>query len=140
MQDGSHAYSMLESEFTERYGSRALRVNGGFWLAPRFSTEVIALMDQELQRWKKEWREDYWSVQTLLAVAFARLGGRALDPDRYTIGLGGHRSHFVVRHYPSPKFFRPRFFTEGIPAVLRSNTQSMDQSDARQCSGRGTGE
>jgi hypothetical protein len=124
MKDGIYAYSMPEPEFRKRYGSNAARVNGGLWLAPRFSMADMEGMDRDLSEWAPEWRDSYWSPQTLLAAAFSRSGGGVLDPARYMLGLGGHRSGYVLRHYPSPKYHRSRFFTEGIPAVLKSARQS----------------
>jgi len=119
MKDSIYAYSMPEPEFEKRYGRNAIRVNGGFWLAPRFSMVDIAEMERDLSEWKPEWRDGRWSPQTLLAAAFSRAGGSALNPIQYRLGLGGHRPECVLRHYPTPKYHRPRFFTEGIPALLK---------------------
>lgn len=124
MKDSISAYSMPEPEFEKRYGRNAARVNGGFWLAPRFSMADMEGMDRDLCAWAPEWRDSYWSPQTLLAAAFSRSGGSALDPARYMLGLGGQRSGCVLRHYPSPRYHRSRFFTEGIPAVKESARQS----------------
>ncbi len=120
MKDSIYAYSMPESEFVTRYGPNATRVNGGFWMAPRLSAAEMAAMDQDLSGWEPQWRDHRWAPQTLLGAAFSRLGGGPMDPSRYKLGLGGHSSRYVLRHYPSPKYHRPRFFTEGIPAVLKS--------------------
>lgn len=123
LKDGIYAYSMPEPEFTKRYGHDATRVNGGFWLAPRFSMAHMEGMDHDLSEWEPGWRDSYWSPQTLLAAAFSRAGGSVLDPARYKLGLGGQRSEYVLRHYPSPVYHRSRFFTEGIPAVMKSLRQ-----------------
>ena len=90
LKDGIYAYSMPEPEFTKRYGHDATRVNGGFWLAPRFSMAHMEGMDHDLSEWEPGWRDSYWSPQTLLAAAFSRAGGSVLDPARYMLGLGGH--------------------------------------------------
>lgn len=120
MHDCVYAYSMPEQSFQRRYGNGVARVNGGFWLAPRFTLEDFRAMDGELAAWECQWRDHFWSPQTLLAAAFRNVGGKPLDPESYYLGRGAHRASFVVRHYPSPKFHRPRFFTEGIPVLAHT--------------------
>ena len=121
MHDSMYAYHVPEDEFRKRYGDRLpLRVNGGFWVSERFSEPVFQAMEQELAGWRGVWASDsWWMPQTLLAVACGVIGGKPLDSHRYMMGFGGHSNEYVARHYTGPKFFRPRFFTEGIRAALR---------------------
>jgi hypothetical protein len=118
MQDAMYAYSIPADEFASRYGSEVpTRVNGGFWLAPRLQLADWVQMQADLLSWPLDWQNIWWSQQTLLAVTFSRLGGHALDPMRYFLERGKHRPEMILRHYPSPNSFRPRFFTEGIAAL-----------------------
>ena len=120
MRDRMYAYSMPETTFLQRYGALApTRVNGGFWLSRRLSDADFAFMERELASWDGDWRDAYWAPQTLLGAAFSRRSGGYLPAHEYVLALGGHTRDAVVRHYLGTRFFRPRFFTEGIPAVIR---------------------
>jgi hypothetical protein len=97
-------------------------LNSGFQLTPRFGREEFEYLEQMIELLQTDGRVDtnhLWSSQMYCAMCAAiRPDSHAL-PDSYNITLGRTRDNAVIRHYVGVPRVRPRYFTEGIPKILR---------------------
>ena len=115
--------ALFRKHLGDRIGSFPEGLNGGFMLTRRLSDEDWALIDDVIAALEKDPHMDplrYWMHQTLFAVLASSYGdgARAL-PKEYEIHYGATRPDSAVRHYVGNPGVRPRFFTEGIPVVIR---------------------
>lgn len=96
--------------------------NSGFQLTPRFNREEFEHLEGMIGLLRADGRVDtnhLWSSQLYCAMCAAiRLDSHAF-PDSYNITLGKTRDNAVIRHYVGVPRVRPRYFTEGIPKILR---------------------
>ena len=99
------------------------RLNGGYMISFAFGAEQWDLLDATIAALDADPRTDpyrFWMHQTLLAIVAANLGGDARPlPPGYDIHKGPTRPDAIMRHYVGVKSVRPRFFPEGIAAVIR---------------------
>ena len=128
-QDFQDAYSappqvindVFKIEVPERY-------NGGFMVTPRFSEETFQELDEIMETMEQDGRMDidhYWSAQTYYAILAARRGRTNMMPSNYTTHKGRTRRSAPVRHYVGVDQIRFRYFTEGIPRLLRQIGQGV---------------
>lgn len=100
------------------------RLNGGLTLIRPFDAEEWRFLDAVLLALEADPRTDphrYWMQQTLHALVAARRGAGARPLSRgYDIYNGPMRPGSVARHFVGNPRTRPRFFTEGVPALIRS--------------------
>ena len=124
---------LIREIYRARTGSDALgrfpdRLNGGFMIAGRLEDADWRFLEELLAALAADPRTDpmrYWMHQTLFAAIAATKGEGARPlPEGYDIHSGPTRPEAVVRHYVGNAGIRPRFFTEGVAAVVR---------DARRC-------
>ena len=98
------------------------RFNAGMVVLSRFDDDDYHFLERNLRSFKPEWREHYFAEQISLALVAERRGWDKLPKDRYRIGPGDPTTigpECVAIHYPSNKYIRPRFFTEGLPHLIR---------------------
>lgn len=127
-QQTSYPYAYPEALLSEILGDliRPLppRLNGGLIASTRMSEDEIHRLDDILRALEADARVDhlrYWMHQTLLACVASRRGSQARPlPGEYDVYVGSRRPESVTRHYVGHPRIRPRFFTEGVPALIRS--------------------
>jgi hypothetical protein len=109
-------------------------LNGGFMVMDRLAEADWATTEAALVRFAADPRADplrYWMHQTLIAILAARLGDAARPlPEAYEVHHGPTRPDAAMRHYVGNPGVRPRFFTEGVPAMIR-NARALGQLPAR---------
>lgn len=121
----SYAYpeALLKEIFGDRIGTLPDRLNGGFFLTNRLDKADWAFINDALEALDRDPRTNplrYWMHQTLFALLASTRGDNAGPlPDAYEIYMGQTRPDTVVRHYVGNASVRPRFFTEGVPAMIR---------------------
>ncbi len=98
------------------------RLNGGFLMATQFGDAEWGHLEEVLAQLEGDARIDplrYWMHQTLIALVASQrgTGARPLPPE-YTIYSGATRPNTVARHFVGNPGVRPRFFTEGVPAMV----------------------
>jgi hypothetical protein len=104
-------------------GPLPARLNGGYMIVRRPTDEDWAFVEMVLERMQADPRTDplrYWMHQTLWALLAARMGSgaRALPPE-FDVYSGRTRASSAMRHYVGNPGIRPRFFTEGVPALVQ---------------------
>jgi hypothetical protein len=101
------------------------RLCAGFLLTPRLDVEDYAIVEDSLNVLAR--RPDveinhYWSSQTYYAIV---VGNRPEQsgplPRTYDLCHGRTPSSCVVRHFVGVASIRPRFFLEGVPAILHQS-------------------
>ncbi|MBM9593922.1 hypothetical protein [Roseitranquillus sediminis] len=125
--DARPCYAYPEALLREVVGARVGplpdRLNGGFMVAWRLNDEDWAFLDAALAALAADPRTDplrYWMHQTLFALLASTQGEAARPlPPAYDIHMGATRAGAAARHYVGDPGVRPRFFTEGVPAVIR---------------------
>jgi hypothetical protein len=98
------------------------KLNGGFMVTPRFSEETFKEVDEIMESMRRDGRIDmdhYWSAQTYYAILAARRGLTNMMPSGYNTHTGRTRRNAAVRHYIGVDQIRYRYFTEGVPRLLR---------------------
>ncbi|MDA0349738.1 MAG: hypothetical protein O3C43_21930 [Verrucomicrobia bacterium] len=122
-QDFQDAYSAPRQMFQDVFGiEMPNRFNGGFMVTPRFSLETFQEVDEIMETMRLDGRIDmdhYWSAQTYYAILAARRGLTKMMPPTYDTHKGRTRRSAVVRHYVGVDQIRFRYFTEGIPRLLK---------------------
>ncbi len=124
--DERPAYAYAPALLAEVVGgpARALpdRLNAGYMASFAFEGADWRVIEDALERLAADPRTDplrYWTHQTLLAfVASARGGAAAPLPETYDVHRGPTRPDAMMRHYTGNPGIRPRFFTEGVGAVI----------------------
>ena len=110
-----------DGEIDSRCVTRIERdLNSGMVVMPRFGDEQFHFLERMLRAYKPEWRVHYFAEQALVAQAAGEFGWRPLPSNTYKIGSVEWTPDTVAFHYVSNKTVRPRFFEEGLPAVIRS--------------------
>lgn len=98
------------------------RLNGGLVVGTPLDRGDWAHLEACLERLDADPRIDplrYWMQQTLAAFVADRRGAGARPlPRGYTIYSGPMRADTVTRHFVGNPGVRPRFFTEGVPALI----------------------
>lgn len=97
-------------------------LNAGFLLAPRFDDSFWEHLEKALAVLENDSRvypQHFWSAQTYYAICAARCPQAQALPDSYAVTLGRTSDDTVVRHYVGIPLIRHRYFTEGIPRLLR---------------------
>jgi hypothetical protein len=99
-------------------------LNSGFMAADRMTEADWAAVEAALACLEADPRTDpllFWMEQTLIAILAAALGDAARPlPEAYDVHYGPTRPGTAVRHYVGVPRIRPRFFTEGVPAMIRN--------------------
>jgi hypothetical protein len=114
--------SMLRQLIDTPLGAFPDRLNGGFMVLDRLEPADWNLFEEVIGALQDDPRTDplrYWMHQTLFAILSATKVGADRLPERYDIHMGPTRTDAAVRHYVGHASVRPRFFTEGVPAVIR---------------------
>lgn len=124
--DERSAYAYARDLLAEVVGGPARtmpdRLNAGYMASFALEDPDWRVIEGALERLSADPRTDplrYWTHQTLLAlVASAR--GDAAGPlsQTYDVHGGPTRPDAVMRHYTGNPGIRPRFFTEGVGAVI----------------------
>jgi len=97
-------------------------LNAGFQLTPRFASTEFEHLEQMIRLLQADGRIDtnhLWSSQTYCAMCAARCPRAKPLPENYAVVLGQTSEDTVLRHYVGVPAIRPRYFTEGIPKLLR---------------------
>ncbi len=99
------------------------KLNAGFLCNRKFSPDQLGVLEQTLSRFETDPRTDplrYWMHQTLIALIAADLSPRSAPIDTPpTIYRGPQRPETQMRHFVGTPDIRPRFFTEGVAAMIR---------------------
>lgn len=96
--------------------------NCGFCIIPRWSDKEFNHIEKMIELLKVDGRVDiehFWSGQTYYAMCVAKSRRARALPDDYAVTLGRTSDEAVVRHYVGVPRVRPRYFTEGIPRLLK---------------------
>lgn len=99
------------------------KLNAGFLCSSKFSAEQLGILEETLVRFQRDPRTDhlrYWMHQTLIALIAADLTPQsAALQTPTTIYRGDMRPDTHMRHFVGTPDIRPRFFTEGVAALIR---------------------
>jgi hypothetical protein len=96
--------------------------NAGFQLTPRFAGKEFEHLEQMIRLLQADGRVDikhFWSSQTYCAMCAARCPESRALSDNYTVTFGQISDDAIIRHYVSIPRIRPRYFTEGVPKLLK---------------------
>ena len=109
------------------------KLNAGFMRSIRLTQDQLALLETVLTRIEADPRTDplrYWMHQTMIACIAANLRDKAarMDVPR-SIYRGPMDPETVMRHFVGNPDIRPRFFTDGVPSLIR-DAQSLGQLPA----------
>lgn len=100
-----------------------VRLCAGFLVTSRFASSDYSRLESLLARLDSVNDFDlnhYWSCQTYYALMVAGDDGQHGPlPTEYAIYKGRTESRTKVRHYVGVPSIRPRYFTEGIPRLIR---------------------
>lgn len=100
------------------------RVNSGLMLHPRSSDETFRYVESLLEKICHDGSirfRDRWFEQTLAASCIARFAPNSLPlPRGYDVVAGRTKRTQVVRHFVGSPLIRPRFYSEGIPQLIRN--------------------
>jgi hypothetical protein len=103
-------------------------LNLGDMVTPRLNKEDFEYLEHLIPTLQADPTIDMecsWVPQTLLAVIAGRYHKTQPLSRDYAVTLGRTSDIAIVRHYVSIPAIRPRFFTEGIPKLLRDNRQNL---------------
>jgi hypothetical protein len=99
-------------------------LNSGYMVTDRMTEADWSAIEAALARFAADPRIDplrYWMDQTLVAIRAAGYGDAAQPlPEAYDVHYGPLRPGAAMRHYVGNPRVRPRFFTEGVPAMIRN--------------------
>lgn len=98
-------------------------VNGGLCVIPRYTPEMIEWIEWALNTMPREWRENYFLEQTLLAIVAGKVGIHLLS-DQYRIPTYRSNTDSLCYHYVGGKNIRPRLYTEGVQLLKKQAQQS----------------
>lgn len=126
--DVSYAYSYpepaLRAALGPLLGPLPDRLNSGLTMLECFTPDEWDLLEQALTRLERDPGTDplrYWMQQTLHAIVASRRGARARPlPVAYDVYQGPTRPGAIARHFVGNPRTRPRFFTEGVPTLVRA--------------------
>jgi hypothetical protein len=115
--------ALLQDVLGERIGPLPECLNGGYMVSFKLGDPEWGFLDAVIAALEADPRTDplrYWMHQTLFALLASTMGeaARALPPG-YGVHKGPTRPDTVMRHYVGNPGIRPRFFVEGVPAVVR---------------------
>jgi hypothetical protein len=117
------AYLMSIDLINQIIGVRLVEaLNSGFLITPRFTDELFELLERTIGILKTDHRvntRQLWSGQTYYAICAANWPDSEPLPDGYSVTRGQMQDDAVVRHYVGVPSIRPRYFTEGVPKLLR---------------------
>lgn len=117
------AYSAKVAMLQEITGVRMPeRLNCGFMVCPRLRHEDFMELEAHLERIYRDQRVSlthFWSGQTYYGLLASGRMGAAPLPDTYDITAGPTTSRQVLRHYVGIPRVRFRYFSEGVPRVLK---------------------
>jgi hypothetical protein len=97
------------------------RVNSGFMLTKRWQDNDLEFFEQVLQKLQNHSLSifHYWAEQTLYAMSANRHCVAAVLSKKYSVYFGKTRRNSIIRHYAGIAKLRPRYYTEGIPMLLK---------------------
>jgi hypothetical protein len=134
--DLGNSYCVAKGDLEARVGyALPERVNAGLMLIPRFGRGQFTIMEKVLDQIGQitadpAWMSTNWLAQTTYATMIPRFPGSAPLSADYAVSTRRSRPA-VMRHYVSVPSIRARFFTEGIPEILRqAAVHSKRQTDS----------
>lgn len=99
------------------------RLNAGYMMVRKLDDTDWAFLETSLEKLSRDPRVDvlrFWMHQTLWALLASRMGSAAGPlPPTYAVHDGPTRAGAVMRHYVGTPGVRPRFFTEGLPTLIK---------------------
>lgn len=115
--------TLLREVLGERIGPLPQGLNSGYMVSFRFGNAEWGFIEDAIAALEADPRTDplrYWMHQTLFALLASTMGAGARPlPRGYVVYRGPTRPDTVMRHYVGNPGIRPRFFVEGVPAVVR---------------------
>jgi len=106
----------------------------GFCLIPRFGKKYFDHLEKMLKVLSTDGKVSvhrYWSPQTLGAMCAALDPHAKPLPGSYAVTLGRTSDDMVLRHYVGIPRVRFRYFTEGMPRLLRHQQWSAEETASR---------
>ena len=91
-------------------------------VAPRFTEDTFQEVDEMMVTLEQDGRIDinqYWAAQSYYAILAGRRGHLKMMPYEYNTHKGRTRRNAVIRHYVGSPQIRYRYFTQGIPRLLK---------------------
>lgn len=124
--DVAYSYAYPEAHLKEILGDLIgplpYRLNGGLGLLDLYAPDEWERLEQVLDLLHKNPQTDplrYWMHQTMQAMIASKRGaGAGPLPTPYDIYYGPLKPGTVMRHFVGNPRTRPRFYTEGVPAVI----------------------
>ena len=98
------------------------RLCAGFLVCPRLKTFDFIQLDQHMQQISSDPRvalNHFWSCQTYYALLAAGYPTSKPLPSPYSNTSGRTQTNSVLRHYVGIPKVRFRYFTEGLPRILK---------------------
>jgi hypothetical protein len=123
--DLRNSYSYTPEVIYEITGVRVpRRLCAGFLVSPRLTTEDFIQLDHQMQQIEKTpdvsvGMNDSWACQTYYALIASRFSNSKILSTQYSNITGRVGDQQVLRHYVGIPMVRFRYFTEGLPRILR---------------------
>jgi hypothetical protein len=121
-----YAYSedIMRENLGTSMGALPKRLNGGYMMVRKPDDTDWGFLETSLEKLSRDPRVDvlrFWMHQTLWALLASRMGSAAGPlPPTYAVHDGPTRAGTVMRHYVGAPGIRPRFFTEGVPTLIKN--------------------